>query len=87
MGKKIRDNPSATVVVLRTVMKMRKNEIRIIKNEYNEILKALHVAETDYSANKRSVRKRAECEFIAAQEQVVYNLCLKLGIVLEDENT
>ena len=24
---------------------------------------------------------------IAAQEQVVYNLCLKLGIVLEDENT
>ena len=67
-------------------MKMRKNEIRVIKNEYNEILKALHVAETDYSANKRSVRKRAECEFIAAQEQVVYNLCLKLGIVLEDEN-
>lgn len=65
---------------------MTKNEIQIIKNEYNEILKALRIAETNYSANKRSVRKRADCEFIAAQEQAVYNLCLKLRIVLENEN-
>ena len=64
---------------------MTKNEKHIIQNEYKEIIKSLREAEIVFFANKRSVRNRAIFEFISAQEQIVYNLCVKLGITIENE--
>lgn len=56
--------------------------IKIIRKEYAEVVKALREAETDYNANRRSVKKREEFQFVAAQEMELSELCRKLGIEL-----
>lgn len=56
--------------------------IKIIRKEYAEVVKALKEAETDYNANRRSVKKREEFQFVAAQEMELSELCRKLGIEL-----
>ena len=56
--------------------------IKIIRKEYAEVVKALKEAETDYNANRRSVLKREEFQFVAAQEMELSELCRKLGIEL-----
>ncbi len=56
--------------------------IEIIRKEYVEVVKALKEAETDYNANRRSVKKREEFQFVAAQEMELSELCRKLGIEL-----
>ncbi len=56
--------------------------IEIIRKEYAEVIEALNEAETEYNADKRSVKKRETFQFVAAQEMELSDLCGKLGIEL-----
>lgn len=56
--------------------------IEIIRKEYAEVIKELREAESDYNADRRSVKKREIFQFIAAQEMELSELCGKLGIEL-----
>lgn len=59
--------------------------IKIIRQEYAEVVEALKKAEQEHNADKRSVKKREVYQFIAAQEMELTELCNKLGIELWDE--
>lgn len=65
---------------------MTQQEKQIIKTKYKDICKALHNAQSELLLNKKSVRKRTQFEFVSAQEMAVFNLCIKLGIELDNEN-
>lgn len=56
--------------------------IEIIRKEYAEVIEALNEAETEYNADKRSVKKRETFQFVVAQEMELSDLCGKLGIEL-----
>lgn len=60
--------------------------IKIIRKEYAEVVKALKEAETDYNANRRSIKKRETFQFVAAQEMELSELCGKLGIELWNDD-
>lgn len=60
--------------------------IKIIRKEYAEVVKALKEAETDYNANRRSVKKRETFQFVAAKEMELSELCDKLGIELWNDD-
>lgn len=60
--------------------------IEIIRKEYAEVVIALKEAETEYNANKRSVKKRETFQFVAAQEMELSELCGKLGIELWNDD-
>lgn len=60
--------------------------IEIIRKEYVKVVKALKEAETDYNANRRSVKKRDTFQFVAAQEMELSELCGKLGIELWNDD-
>lgn len=62
------------------------NMIEIIRKEYAEVIKALKDAETDYNANRRSVKKREAFQFVAGQEMELSELCGKLGIELWNDD-
>ena len=58
----------------------------IVRKEYSEVANALKVAEAEYNANRRSIKKRETFQFVAAQEMELSELCGKLGIELWNDN-
>lgn len=60
--------------------------IHTIRKFYKEIREALDEAEIEYNKNKRSVKARELCKFIATQEMAISDLCSELDIELVDED-
>ena len=56
------------------------DERKIIEEFYKNIVNAVEVAEKEYMADKRNVRKREVYRFVSAQELAVSDLCAELGI-------
>lgn len=59
---------------------------KIIRAEYAEIIKALEIAEKEYSKDKRNGAKRQTYRYVSAQENELSDLCAKLEIELYNDD-
>ena len=60
-------------------------EKNIIKATYFDIVQTLREVEVVYNKNKRNQKNRSIFEFVAAKEQVLYELCCMLKVNLYNE--
>lgn len=52
--------------------------------KYNDITKALNEAEEEYNSNRRSVKKREIYAFVAAQQLLICDILIDMGIEYDD---